>query len=211
MRDGRLFEYRGENSRLAAVSPLVKLSALIVLCIAAALLPAGGPVLLLPVFIPLFIAAGRAACSQLAAAWKVYIFFLISSSVRYFTSGSVIEAASFAAVLFSMFFAGILFYSTTKISDFRRALRTMLKPIPLINGKKLSDLIAMTIAFLPMIFKASAELSEAEYSRGFRAGRSPIRAVKIKSLPLIINLFLKSEEMADAYYARGYGLTDTED
>ena len=156
-------------------------------------------------FIPLFIIAGRPAASQLAAGWKLYIFFALSGFIKYLTSDSAAAGLAFASLLLVMFFSGILFYSTTPVGDFRRALTRLLRPIPSGGGERLSELIAMTMAFLPLIFRTSSELSEAEYSRGFRPGKNPLRTLKIKSLPLLIHLFQKSDEMADAYYSRGYG------
>ena len=205
MKETHLFEYIPSRAPLCRLDPLVKLLALIIICITSAALEPPFIFLYLPAFIPLFAIAGRGAILQLGGMWKLYIFFILSGAVKYLSSSSLIEGAAFSSLMFTMFFSGLLFYSTTRISEFRKAAARVFHHIPLINGERLADLISMTMAFLPLIFKTSTELGEAEYSRALRPGRKPLRSLKIKTIPLMINLFIKSEKMADAYYSRCFG------
>jgi energy-coupling factor transporter transmembrane protein EcfT len=201
-----LFEYTACNSPLSRLNPLLKLAALIISCITAAVLPERFIFLLIPVYIPLFISAGKGAALQLAGMWKLYIFFIISGAIKYLATGSVLSGAAFSVLLLLMFFSGLLFYTTTKISEFRRTTGIILGLLPFVNGERVADLLAMTMAFLPLIFKTAGELREAEHSRCFNPRKNPIRTLKLKSIPLMINLFIKSEEMTDAYYSRCYGI-----
>lgn len=204
MRDSHLFEYIPCSSPLYRLNPMVKILALIVICIVSAALSPLYVFILLPALIPLYLLAGRSSIRQLGASWRLYIFFFFSGLVKYFTSGSIIEGSGFSAMLLIMFSMGLLFYTTTRISDFRSAAASIFGLIPFINGERIASLIAMTMAFLPLIFKTSSELKEAEYSRGFEPRKKPMRTLKLRSIPLLINLFLKTEEMTDTYYSRCY-------
>ncbi|MBI9105824.1 MAG: energy-coupling factor transporter transmembrane protein EcfT [Spirochaetales bacterium] len=203
MRESYLFEYIPCSSPIGRLNPLLKTGALIAVCVSAALIPPPFVFLLPPVFIPLFLISGKAAAG-LPGMWKLYIFFGISGVVKAVT-GSVMEGAALSSGLLVMLFAGLIFYSTTKLSDFKKAVGKILRPVPLINEDRIAELISMTMAFLPLIFKTAGELKEAKYSRGFRPGKNPMRTLKLTSIPLLINLLIKSDEMADAYYSRGYG------
>jgi len=208
MKETYLFEYIPAASPLSRVNSFIKLISLIIICISAAIIPPRFAILLLFIFIPLFITAGKPAAAQLPGMWKLYIFFGISGGIKYLTSGSAVEGAAFAAMMLTMFFSGLLFYSTTRITDFRKAVEAIFRPVPFVNEHRIADLIAMTMAFLPLIFKTSAQLREAEFSRGFRPSKNPIRTLKLRTIPLLINLFLKTDEMTDAYYSRGFGSRD---
>ena len=195
MKENYLFEYAHSGSLLNRVPPLVKLSGLIIFCILTGILKTF--MLLFPsaFIILLLIISDRRIKKQAAGLWKLVLFFTAAGLVRSLGS-SPEEGINLALRLILMMFAGLLFYTTTKLSDLRKS----------IPGSRASELTVMTLAVLPLVFKTMNELKQARYSRCFGKNRSPLRAVRYSSIPLMINMFIKTDEMADAWYSRAYGL-----
>ena len=204
MKETFLFEYIHHDSLLNRMNPLLKLVLLPVFCVFAGLV---SPVLL-PVFVVLLVflllKSSPATKQQIAGLWKLYIFFAATGAIKFITSESVIEGISFTIRLTLMVIAGLLFYTSTRITALNQSLEKVLSYLPFINGKHLAEIVGMTLIFLPLIFKTMNELQDARNSRNFRARKNPLRTIQISSIPLMINMFIKTDEMADAWYSRCY-------
>ncbi len=194
MKEVCLFEFIHSKSILYRLNPAIKLVFLFIFCITLALLPFGFLWIPFAVLIPLLLSSPSAVRFQLAALWKIYIFFLVTGLIRYLTSGIFSEGAALAMRMLGMTYSGLLFYTSTRLSNLRRNL----------PKTRLTEVSVMAIAVLPIIFRTISEQSEAGYSRCFRPGKNPFRTIKISSVPLMITMFLKTDEMADSWYSRGY-------
>ena len=195
MKESFLFEYIPADNLLNRTDPVLKLIILPVYCVSAGIVP---PVYLsfhIIVLLTLFALCSPSTRKQLGGMWKIYLFFAAAGAVKYRGSGSIIEGASFSVRLVLMSAAGLLFYTSTRLSAIRRAL----------GGRNhFADIAVMSISFLPLIFKTVGELQNARSSRCFKPARRPFRALKLTALPLIISMLLKTDELTDAWYSRAY-------
>ena len=210
MKEIYLFEYVHEDCLLGRFNPTVKMAALAGICISAGLIPAIPLAVLFVLILALLPAAGRAARLQLRGIWKLYIFFAVSGLIKGFTADSAVSGVVFPVRMLTMMIAGVLFYSTTRIHRLRH--RTSVKNSNSISNMltNLLELVLMTAAFLPLIFKTMHNLKNARDSRCFAAGgisiKSVLRSVKLLSVPLMITMFVKTDQMADAWYSRCFGI-----
>ncbi len=204
MKEIQLFEYTNRTSAVSKFHPSGKLIALLVYSIMCGIvnwyiIPAAALIL-----VPVMIAAGRETLRQIPALWKILLFFAAFALIRFFNGENPDEAAAFFLRLSLMAAAAVVFYTTTGTAELAAGIHSLLNPIPFINGGRAAGIISAAAGFLPMIFRISAELSEAGKARGFTPRAGFIRYIKLTSLPLIISLLQKSEEMSDAYYSRCY-------
>ena len=206
MKDMYFFEYVPENTLLGKTPAVIKLLFLIGLCIFAA----AAPVHMLPytaVFmIPVFFIAGTGPARQLRGMWPVHIFIIFSGIIKAVGSEAAVEGAALSGRMFIMLCGSVLFYAGTSTSELRSALGKLLAPLPRSTGKRIADLAAMTMAFLPLIFKTVSELKTAAEARGFRNSLNFPKTIRMLSIPLIIDMLIKSDELTDACYSRCFGL-----
>ena len=197
-----LFGYTHADSPVHRASPGVKLLTLLGFCILTA---AAGPLLLAAAsaMLVLFILlSGRQVPAALPGYWKIYIFFALTGLLRVLTTGSVTDGLFFSLRMLLMMLGGVVFYSTTRLTRLRRAVAPL--PSGFTRIKQAVDIMIMALAFIPMIFRSAEELTEARYARCFGKSAHPLRTIRLTALPLMIDLFLKTEEAADAWYSRGY-------
>ena len=204
MREYLLFEYTGCKGLLKNLHQGVKLTGLLTFCILAAALPPAGLLPAAAFIVFLLFNAGRTVIRQFTGLWKLFIFFIVSGLVKGFTGNSALSGVIFTLRLLMMSAAGVLFYSSTRLSSLRPGLKRIFKHIPLTNGRLLADLIIMALAFLPGIFLTINEQRQARYSRLFIPRKNIFRTIKLTTVPLMIEMLIKSDEMADAWYSRGY-------
>lgn len=201
MKQTALFEYSTNKTLLHSLPPLPKVILTASICILAAAL--NGFMLFIPVSIAavLLAVSGRAVIIQLARYWKLLIFFVLTGAVRFITSGSLYIGIIFSLRMILMMSAGIIFYSTTRLTAFRTAGYNRRRPSAISNA---IDIIVMTLAFLPAVFRTIEQMRAARYSRCFKAGKNPVRTISLYSIPLMISMFLEADSAADAWYSRGY-------
>lgn len=206
MKDYAIFEYTKNDGLLSRISPLPKLSGMVIICIVTAILPI--PAIIVPAGLIVFLIlnSGLGVLRQFGAMWKLFIFFIFSGVIRIFTTDSVIDGILFSVRLIIMSGTGILFYSSTRLSRLRSSLEKIFSFIPFLCDRRLAELLVMALAFLPIIFKTISEQKQARYSRAYNSTRRPhrsiLRTLKLTSIPLMIEMFLKTDEMADAWYSR---------
>jgi energy-coupling factor transporter transmembrane protein EcfT len=205
MKDIRLFEYVFHRSLLHRLNPGIKIAGLIILCIGSGTLPFSLIILPTAFIAPLLFISGPAIRRQFAGMWKLFIFFAITGIIKALTTGLISEGISLSLRMSLMMTAGLLFYSSTRISALRKPLSSCLSRLPLINGARAAELTIMTLAFLPLVFQTMDELQQNRYSRCLKPGKNIFRTIKITSIPLMINMFIKTDEMADTWYSRCYG------
>ncbi len=194
MKETYLFEYIRQDTPLGRMNPLLKLIVLILFCTASGLIR--GPLLAVPaaILIILLIRSPKIVKKQLKNMWKLILFFAAMGVVKFFNNRSITEAVSFSAGLIMMAIAGLLFYTSTSILSLKKKL----------PRSRLSEMVIMATAFLPLVFKTASELDEARKSRCFNGRKNIFRTIRFSAIPLMINMLIKTEEMADAWYSRCY-------
>lgn len=194
MKENYLFEYIPGNSLLNRINPLAKLLSLIIFCIAAGIINSWFLIIPALLLFPFTITSRRALAGQLKSIIKLLLFFLFVGVVRFRTSSSLSEGISMTAKLIMMMLAGLLFYTTTRLAELKRNL----------PPSSFMDMIIISLTILPLIFKTSGELKNARFSRCCCNKKNPLRAVKLTAVPLMIEMFIKTDQLADAWYSRAY-------
>ena len=70
--------------------------------------------------------------------------------------------------------------------------------------KRIADIFIMMLTILPITFKIIKIQQDARYSRLFELKNNFFKSIKMISIPLIMEMFQITDEMADAWYSRGY-------
>ena len=206
MKEGHLFEYTHGSSLFYRLNPALKLLLLAAVCISAAALPE------IPVFIITAITAVLYLSTlKTAAGLKqirvIMLFIIITGVIRGYSVNSVPSGIATGCRMLAMLFAGSVFYSTTRLNR----LNSEILKITGTNAAalKLSGMLVMTAAFLPVIFRTMEELRQARYSRCFSAGvrdlKSLFRFITMTTVPLLRGMLVHTDGMADAWYSRCYG------
>ena len=99
---------------------------------------------------------------------------------------------------------GAVLTASTSVEDIRRSVERILAPIPLVPERRVAFLMSMTVAILPMISDTAAEVSDAQRSRCSDLHRNPVRKIRNLTLPLLMQLFRKADEIGDAMESRGF-------
>ena len=128
---------------------------------------------------------------------------LIRPTIEGLSTGILVSMKFILVIIGSM----ILTF-TTSIMDFVKAFNSLLKPLKKIKipVDNISLTLAMSLRFLPLIFRQSEKIRKTQIIRGsdFKSRNILKKIHSLFSLfvPLLINSFLKSEEMALAMEAR---------
>lgn len=196
MKELYLFEYLPGTSFLHRLPAPVKLLLLLVFCVLTGMLDSWGIIFPAAVLGTGFFVSASASVliRQIRNSWKMLLFFAAAGLLRGYTASSAADGIIFSARLIMMMFAGLLFYSTTSLSRLRASM----------PSNSVTDMMVMSLAILPLIFKTANDLHESRYSRCFGKNRSPFRIIKFTAIPLMIEMFIKTDQMADAWYSRGY-------
>lgn len=106
--------------------------------------------------------------------------------------------------------AASLLTMTTNASQITSGLERLLRPLKMINisSHNIAMLMSLALRFLPTLLEQMQQISEAQLSRGahFNPRRlfGKIKAISYLTIPLLINIFRQSDQLADAMEARGY-------
>lgn len=116
--------------------------------------------------------------------------------------------AGIAATRFALLIlAGNTLVQTTCLESLKAAVAWFLKPVPLVNGGRIASMLGLTLGLLPRFFTELEESKDALKNRGLSPGRRPLRWTVFLIRPVLIRLFLRTEETVEAMESRCY--TDT--
>ena len=99
---------------------------------------------------------------------------------------------------------GLLFISTTKLSEIRAAVEWFLSPFPFIPGKRVATMMSLIIRFIPVILKQAKETSDAQRARGVENRKNPVYRLMKLAVPLVRRTFENADKLAVAMEARCY-------
>lgn len=103
-----------------------------------------------------------------------------------------------------------IFTSTTKPMDMTAAMEWLFYPLKLIKVPihKLAMALSLALRFIPTLIEQTNKIMKAQASRGvdYRQGKfkDKVRAIIALIIPLFMQAFITSGELADAMEARGY-------
>ena len=109
---------------------------------------------------------------------------------------------SWRLLLFILLTTAVL--TSTRTAEIRRA------AVSLSRSHNLGLMISLTLGMIPLIIRTAAGLQEAQEARGIRLCRNPVRRIKLLVLPLLFDIFHRSDEISSAMEARCYSLKRTE-
>ncbi|HZJ87664.1 MAG TPA: energy-coupling factor transporter transmembrane component T [Sphaerochaeta sp.] len=165
MAEALIFHYRHQMRFLNRANPLIKLLAIISLCIALFALPLAGALTISLAFVAvaafhrLPIIRYRRELRYFAALTLLIIatdFFVTRS-----TAVAVLSALRFITVIL----AGLLLTDCTATDDLARSLGSALHRLPWIDGWAIASTIELTLSLLPILFDAAKEVSDARKAR----------------------------------------------
>jgi len=107
-------------------------------------------------------------------------------------------------------FLGVLFTATTRTHEVKAGIEWVLKPVPLIPGKRIATMIGLLIRFVPVILHQAGETADAQRARGIENRKNPLyRMVKL-TVPLLRRTLQDADKLAMAMEARCYSETRTD-
>lgn len=99
---------------------------------------------------------------------------------------------------------GAIFMLSARPSGIRSAIEWYLTPVPLIPQARVGMMLGLLLRFIPVIFRQSGEISDAQRARGVENVKNPIRRLIILVIPLLRKVFLTADDLSIAMAARGY-------
>ena len=99
---------------------------------------------------------------------------------------------------------GAIFMQSARPSGIRSAIEWYLAPVPLIPQARVGLMLGLLLRFIPVIFRQSGEISDAQRARAVKNVKNPIRRLKLLVIPLLRKVFLTADDLSIAMAARGY-------
>ena len=99
---------------------------------------------------------------------------------------------------------GAIFMLSARPSGIKSAIEWYLTPVPLIPQARVGMMLGLLLRFIPVIFRQSGEISDAQRARGVKSVKNPIRRLIILVVPLLRKVFLTADDLSIAMAARGY-------
>jgi energy-coupling factor transporter transmembrane protein EcfT len=99
---------------------------------------------------------------------------------------------------------GIFFTETTAPESFQSAIYYILKPIPLVNERKIASISGTTLVLLPKILDTYKDIINALHSRCYSNNKNIYYKIKNLSQSLILTSVLSIKNISEAYFSRFY-------
>ncbi|HOJ76676.1 MAG TPA: energy-coupling factor transporter transmembrane component T [Bacillota bacterium] len=97
-----------------------------------------------------------------------------------------------------------IFISSTSLSTIRNAIQSLLQPLPFINEAKVATMFSLLFVVIPVILDQALEISDAQQSRCIALRKNYIQKLILFCYPLLLNTFLKADQIVTAMEARCY-------
>jgi energy-coupling factor transport system permease protein len=128
------------------------------------------------------------------------------------TWGGLALAAVSASRIALLYLAGSAFTATTGEAELADTIEGALRPLDCLTGlsvgRDLSTMMALALAFIPIVHEEYASIKLAQEARGVRYGAplSAMRGITIVAVPLLYSLSKRADDIALAMEARCYGV-----
>ena len=99
---------------------------------------------------------------------------------------------------------GLVFISTTRVSEIKRSVAWFFKPVPGVSEKRIAIMLGLIVRFIPVIFKKADEVTAAQHARCIGQRKNPIFRLKAFTIPLLRGVFADADKLSTAMEARCY-------
>ena len=99
---------------------------------------------------------------------------------------------------------GLVFISTTRVSEIKRSVAWFFQPVPGVPEKRVATMLGLIVRFIPVIFKTAGEVTMAQHARCIGSRKNPFFRLKIFTIPLLRSVFRDAGNLAMAMEARCY-------
>ena len=99
---------------------------------------------------------------------------------------------------------GLVFISTTRVSEIKRSVAWFFQPVPGVPEKRVATMLGLIVRFIPVIFKKAGEVTMAQHARCIGSRKNPFFRLKIFTIPLLRSVFRDAGNLAMAMEARCY-------
>ncbi len=132
--------------------------------------------------------------------WKMFVI----------TREGICSGAIICLRLLMVILSGLLFVSTTKISEIKNAVQWFLNPVPFIPAKRMAVMMSLLIRFIPVIFEQAKEIGDAQRARCVENRKNPVYRLKKLIIPMMRRIFDRADKLAVAMEARCYSENRTD-
>ena len=214
-----LYHYIPGNSVVHKIHPGIKF--FIVLCFCILLFFLKLPALFIIVLAEtIFILLSKIRIKQMFSEFKKFFFFIIIILLFRAYSGTNpvilfgivpipslkgLSAGGYIALKICMLiFFSLLLTSTTKASQLQDVLYNIFRKIPFIPASRLSFIISLTIASIPILLDKIQEVDETRKSRCIQSNRNPLYHLFSFALPFLFHILKAADDIACSMEARCY-------
>lgn len=106
--------------------------------------------------------------------------------------------------LILIFILSMILTGTTSLSSLRNVIEWFLRPIPFIREAKFATMFSLTFVLIPLIFDQVSEMQDAQKARCIEGRKNPIKRIMLLLFPLLLHIFIRTDEMALAMESRCY-------
>ena len=99
---------------------------------------------------------------------------------------------------------GLVFISTTRVSEIKRSVAWFFKPVPGVSEKRIAIMLGLIVRFIPVIFKKADEVTAAQHARCIGQRKNPFFRLKAFTIPLLRGVFADADKLSTAMEARCY-------
>lgn len=124
--------------------------------------------------------------------------------VRGLTREGLNSGLLFGWRLILIFILSIILTGTTSLSTLKNVIEWFLRPLPFIRETKIATMFSLTFVLIPLIFDQVSEMQEAQKARCIEGRRNPIKRIIFLLFPLLLHIFIRTDEMALAMESRCY-------
>ncbi len=97
---------------------------------------------------------------------------------------------------------GFLFTQTTSPAELYGVIYSLFRPVPFLSHRKIASFFLIIFTLLPKAVDTYAEVGESLRSRGLGSSKKPLHRALYRVYPLMINMFLKTDNFSEALAAR---------
>lgn len=198
------FHYHEGYSALHRADPRAKSAAFIAFNIALVAATPPGLVLLLALVAAGYAAAGESLLRPVIEGWLLLLLagFVVLS--RSFSGAGLPAGIEFAARMLLALLGAHLYSRTTSLRAVRHVLRWALNPVSERTAERLSAMITMSMAFVPVFFDAARKVQDGIAARGLNSRRHPFRYLRHLTIGLLHAVVGDAVELSAAMECRAF-------
>ncbi len=214
------FHYVHKNTVLHAMDGRVKVLCMVLMSLATSLAVSVFDYTILTCVVLTALLVSRLPLASLLRDMKFFLFLIlfvfIMNSIN--TKGEPIpnfpiQSVSIEGVISGLMFAWrftliiticTIITGTTSLLVFKKVIEWYLAPIPFISETSVAMMVNLTFVLIPVILDQYTEMSAAQKARCVESRKNPVQRVLLIALPLLSNIFRKTDELVFAMEARCY-------